>query len=100
MIAKWCKTLAKRAGVEEWEKCTNHTFRMYGITLLANNCEVPLQDRMSLARHKSTKAHMLYCRSNNESEIKRIQATRQYNRDYQSFYGTDEIKENAKTATI
>ena len=32
VIQKLCKTLAWCAGVEEWEKCTNHTFRMYGIT--------------------------------------------------------------------
>ena len=70
VIQKWCKTLAKRAGVEEWDKCTNHTFRMYGITQQATQTDIPLQERMGLSRHKSTQAYLGYCRASSESEMK------------------------------
>ena len=76
VIQKWCKTLAKRAGVEEWDKCTNHTFRMYGITQQATQPDIPLQERVGLSRHKSAQKYLGYCRAGSKSEMKQLMAIR------------------------
>ena len=100
VIQTWCKKLAKRAGIEEWEKCTNHTFRMYGITQQATQTDIPLQERMGLSRHKSTQAYLGYCRASSKSEMKQIMAIRQHNRDTAAFYGTEEGEDEGITANI
>ena len=78
-IGKWCKMLAKHAGVIDWEKCTNHTFCMYGITNNANNAAIPVQEGMVLSHHRCMKSYIGYARSNSDSEMLCLEAICTYN---------------------
>ena len=79
-LSKWGQELAKKCGVEDWKKCTNHGFRSYAITENANNPHISLPEGMALSRHKTTQAYLTYTRCTDASEIARIQAIEEHNR--------------------
>ena len=87
LIGRWCKILATKAGVENPEKCTNHSFRAYGITQNATNPAVPIQEGMALSGHQSAHLYLTYARNTPESEQQRLQGMRRFNRELNGVLG-------------
>ena len=71
-INDFCKELARDCGVEQWEKCTNHCFRAYGISKL-NSLGINLAESMALARHRTVGSHKTYIRGGNDAEKQRLE---------------------------
>jgi hypothetical protein len=66
--------IARRVGVPGWAKCTNHSWRAFGITRMSNSSSVSITEAMGAARHTSAAAHQAYVRTSGASETSRIMA--------------------------
>ena len=73
-IKTFGQEIARRCGLSEWMKCTNHTWRAFGITRMANDDRVSISEAMGAARHASASAHQAYVRTSGLSENNRIMA--------------------------
>lgn len=73
-VARMVRELARRSGVVEWKRVTNHAIRAYGITRMNNSASVSIAEAMGAARHRSTEAHKAYVKCTGESELNRIKA--------------------------
>jgi hypothetical protein len=66
-ISNFCKVLNKRIGMKEWEKYTNHCWRSWMVTRLANNAAVSSQESLSFARHNNATSQLPYVRRGENS---------------------------------
>jgi integrase len=73
-IKSFGQMLARRAGLVDWVRCTNHCWRAFGITRMSNSSMVSLTEAMGAARHTSATAHQAYVRTDGVSEQNRIMA--------------------------
>lgn len=61
-ITKFAKRLNKKCGMEHYEKYSNHDWRVFMVTKLANNPTVSPVDQMSFSRHKHMESAKPYMR--------------------------------------
>ena len=73
-VAKFGQEIARRCGLPDWEKCTNHGWRGLGISRLANSKDVSLSEAMGAARHTTATVHQSYISVGDVSEVNRIKA--------------------------
>lgn len=66
-------TLAKLAGIKNWEKFKNHSWRSYAITKMNSSGKVTLTESMGAARHLSSNTHAKYIRNSGGTELARLQ---------------------------
>ena len=68
-IAKFGQEIARRCGLPDWERCTNHGWRGLGITRLANAKDVSLSKAIGAACHSTATAHQSYISVGDVSEV-------------------------------
>ena len=73
-LVKFSKNIGKLANLKDWSKLTNHGWRQYGITLMANSEQVSATESCAAARHKSVTSQVPYMATNTTSEANRQRA--------------------------
>ena len=73
IITKAGMTLAKLAGIKNWEKFKNHFWRSYAFTKMNSSGKVTLTESMGAARHLSSNTHAKYIRNSGGTELARLQ---------------------------
>jgi len=74
-IRTFGKKVAKLAGFDSWEKCTNHGNRAYALTKMIEN-GAPLEDRMVFMRHSSANSQQPHARPTATREVNKHLALR------------------------
>jgi len=69
------KSVAKIAGFDSWEKCTNHGNRAYAFTKMIE-AGAPLEDRMVFMHHGSANSQQPYAGTSTKREVNRQLALR------------------------